>query len=231
MSAPSAFRLALTLASTAVLAACGGSKSTSTNNHTSTGTGTGAAVTCDTLTPNDCGGDPSGSWTVGPLCGTATVPVDQMLPSACAGTMLTATPGNPSGTASFTSGSYQLDATIALDVSAVLTPACMSAVANGGDVGTTCVAIGPASASQGLSLTCAPQSGGGCSCSGSLLQRDQQSGSYAVSGNQLTLTPDASGASTTPTNTNFCVRNDSLIIKVAPLASGSEPLYLVFTKA
>jgi len=226
MSAP---RLLVTLACTVLLAACGSSKSNNDNNN---GNG-GAAVTCDALTPNDCGGDPSGNWKVASVCGTATVPVDQMLPAACAGTALTATPGTPTGTASFTSGTYQLDATIALSVSANLNSTCMTAIANGLDVGTTCTAIGPASSAQGLSLTCTPQSGA-CACSGSLSQRDQESGSYAVAGNQLTLTPTNPTASATgsngPTTTNFCVRNSSLIIKVAPLSTGSQPLYLIFSK-
>lgn len=223
MSAP---RFFVSLGCTVLLAACGNSKS---NND---GNGGGTAVTCDTLTPSDCGGDPSGDWKVASVCGTATVPVDQMLPAACAGTVLTATPGTPTGTATFTSGNYQLDATIALSVSANLDAACMTAIASGGDVGATCIAIGPASSTQGLSLTCTPQSGA-CACSGSLSQSEQESGTYAVSGNELTLTPTNPTASATgdgPTTTNFCVRDSSLIIKVAPLSSGSQPLHLIFSK-
>ncbi len=200
---------------TVLLVACGGSGNTS--------------VTCNTLSPDDCGGSISGTWALQSQCGSASVPLTG-LPTACTGSALTATPATPSGTASFTSGSYNANLEVSFAVATKLSAACVSTLAPGADVATTCNDIAQASSGNGLELSCTAANGG-CDCSGTAAQTLTESGTYATSGSQVTLTPtQSSSSSTSPTTTTYCARNDHLIMRAPSPFTGGTDIHLIFGK-
>ncbi len=219
-----------TMISVGLVAGCGSSSSTPGSGGTSNSPQD--AVTCSSLDPSDCGGDPTGTWLLSSVCAQSQIPIGSSLPAACSSTVVSVTPGTGSGEASFGNGAYTTNATINLTATTELSSACLSAIGPGADASITCAAIGPASASAtpGLSLTCSLQSGS-CKCSGGYSNTDTASGAYTVSGNQLSLKPVSdSNNDLTPSTTTFCVRSGFLIIETPAPVSGAQPFHLVFKK-
>jgi hypothetical protein len=210
-------RALLLCLSALLLATCGGSSSSNTT------------VTCSSLSPTDCGGDISGSWALQSTCETASVPIPD-LPAACAGATLSATPTTPSGSAKFTSGTYDANVTLSFTTKYQLSSACISAVAPGADLATSCNDLAQSSSMNGLSFTCTPLNGG-CDCAGTLNETVTENGTYTTSGNQVTLTPtSSSGGGTAPSTNPYCVRSGQLIMKFPSPFVGGPDMFLIFKK-
>jgi hypothetical protein len=184
------------------ISGCGGSSSTGEN--------------CGAAAP--CGGDPVGTWIPSATC----VQFDTSalgFPAAC-------TPGNMTFDATYSSDAaqtfnanltYSSTGTMTGEIGMSLPASCLTG-------GRTCVVFTNALNNAGLAGTCSNAPDGGCSCSLTKTVSMVDSGTYTVSGSNMTQISATSGTSTG----GFCVQGNDLT-EFAPTGSGMTGT-LVFTK-
>ncbi|MEN0067112.1 MAG: hypothetical protein AAGA48_33585 [Myxococcota bacterium] len=171
----------VSVACLALLGACGGGDGGGNNDPT----------LCDNFRP--CGGDPTGSWSLVGFCNGA----DALSFDEC--------PGATFDLTSSRTGSFELNADqsyeseIASDTSTTLfAPAeCLTGIDDCSDI-----------EQPDESLTCSGDPASSCTCTGEVSDVSMATGSWAVTGNAITITDDAG------TNTlEFCIEGDTMTLR------------------
>jgi hypothetical protein len=149
-------------------------------------------------TPEGCGGDIVGTWTVAAHCGIDTLP--NFFERDCPGSTMTFLGSEMQGTRTFGDDlTFSLATTLTFDVQVDLdTMDCF---------GVECEAFGELLDAQqsDLSATCSPTETA-CACILTISDEDAQEGTYAIEDDGLVLTIDGTSADPVP----FCVDGDRL---------------------
>jgi hypothetical protein len=164
------------------------------------GDDTGPTDTGPTCTPiAACGGTLTGDWKINSFC------PDTKVPQAAKDICETATVdyGTPtvSGTISFKDDkSFTIQATANGTGALVLDKSCLEQ----GSTTLTCAQIQQAIESNTGTMTSCTASNGGCRCAGTVMGSNTETGTYAISGNSVTLTTSGGSLSS-----DFCEKGDN----------------------
>ena len=189
--------------------------------------GLGGTGQCGSFT--SCGGAIVGTWRLTGECVNypdAGVSTSDAGTSSCSLGQIATNP-QLSGTLTFLSnGTYSVTSSMSGSTKFTYTAACMT------DVGMTCAQLNSglaAAADGGVSGSCASTSAGDCTCSESYSKvAGSEEGTYTTSGSSLTMTPSSS--SSAPGTTEYCVRGNTLTLRMTDTGSSSPSFIVTATK-
>jgi len=149
-----------------------------------------------------CGGSPVGDWQVTGACGTSTMGI-----GSCSGATANTHIDSASGTVSIRADmTYQVNLTTAGSFSATVPTSCVPTL-------TSCDQLAQALRGNGISnVACSPGVTASCNCTGKINASSVESGTWSVTGNQITTHPSGSSSSSTAT---FCQQANSLKVKTS----------------
>ena len=162
-----------------------------------------------------CGGDPTGTWTYAEACNAGSVM------SASCPTATSDLSSNVSGTYTFNADkTFSTEATVAETGTETIPTSCLG-------TGVTCSDLMTNMVVDGLTVqeTCTGTTT--CTCTVSISGTLDETGTWAMAGNDLVITPKGGKASTPA---GYCVSGDQLEIGGAVMGGASANAYSVFTK-
>lgn len=147
-----------------------------------------------------CGGDGlAGAWSVVGFCTDAQIPDPFGSLPGCEDAVFTFDP-TASGTITFKAdGTYSMQTTLLGSLHVEVSAACLTTLGMA-----SCDAFA-AQLSEESEVTCQSADGGGCTCEGGGTQDSIESGTWTVSGDELTTTPEEGS----PDTVKVCVRGDT----------------------